>query len=35
MTETCWNMVSFYGVFCADVERDVVLFILETEEIWT
>lgn len=33
MIEAFWNMVSFCCIFCADVERDVVLFMLEMKEI--
>lgn len=31
--ETCWNVVCFCCIFCADVERHVVLFMLENKEI--
>lgn len=33
MVETCWNVESFSCTFCADVERDVVLCMLEIKEI--
>lgn len=33
MIEFCWNVVSFCCIFCVDVERDMVLFLLEMKEI--
>lgn len=33
MVETCWNVESFCCIFCADVEKDVVLCMLEIKEI--